>query len=87
MVFLFGADSVCSERYMGQPNLTENFKGYAEADLTRLATTLQNKNISIIHGTADNMVNYQHTLHLTKALIKQDTSFTEQVGKHNKNLN
>lgn len=64
---------------MGMPNRTDTCRGYEEGDVTRIAESLRGRNFLIIHGTADMKVEYQHTLHLTKALIREGVSFTEQV--------
>lgn len=61
---------------MGLPNFTFN---YEEADLTRVVPKLSGKNFMILHGTADEKVHFQHTMYLTKSLIKQGVSFSEQV--------
>ncbi|XP_035703535.1 inactive dipeptidyl peptidase 10 isoform X2 [Folsomia candida] len=71
--------STFTERYMGLPNFTDNYRGYEDADLTRYVKELQDKNLFIIHGTADIRNHYQHTLHLTKALVTHGTSFMEQI--------
>jgi len=65
---------------MGMPNTTDNFRGYEDGDVTRVVKLLHNRNFLVIHGTADEKVHYQHTLHLTKALINAGVSFTEQVN-------
>jgi len=64
---------------MGVPNFTDNFRGYENADVTRIVDRLYNRKFLIIHGTADEKVHYQHTLHLTKAMIRERVTFTEQV--------
>jgi len=73
------ADTVFTERYMGLPNFTDNFKGYEVADVKGIANHLKDKKFFIVHGTADLSVHYQHTLYLTKALINDKIAFTEQV--------
>ena len=65
---------------MGLPNFTDNYRGYEEGDVTRVVKDLKNRSFTIIHGTADERVHYQHTLHLTKALINEGVTFTEQVN-------
>lgn len=61
------------------PNYTENYHGYEEGDLIRIVKKLQDQNFLIIHGSADERVHYQHTLHFAKELIREGVSFTEQV--------
>jgi dipeptidyl aminopeptidase/acylaminoacyl peptidase len=65
---------------MGMPNFTDNYRGYEEGDVTRVVKALKDRKFLVIHGTADERVHYQHTLHLTKALITEGVPFTEQVG-------
>lgn len=66
---------------MGLPNFTHNNRGYEEADLTKVVPQLKSKNLMIIHGTADEKVHFQHTMYLTKALIREGVPFSEQVRK------
>jgi dipeptidyl aminopeptidase/acylaminoacyl peptidase len=66
---------------MGMPNYTDNYGGYEQGDATKIVKKLANKKFLIIHGTADEKVHYQHTLYLTKELIREGVSFTEQVKR------
>jgi dipeptidyl aminopeptidase/acylaminoacyl peptidase len=79
----FTVDTAFTERYMGLPNYTDNYRGYEDADVTRLGSDLKDKKFFVIHGTADIDVHHQHTLYLTKALVKDRISFNEQVSTRN----
>ncbi|CAG7825629.1 unnamed protein product, partial [Allacma fusca] len=49
-------DSAYTERYMGMPNVTENYKGYAESDVTQNVENFEKKMFYLLHGTADDNV-------------------------------
>ncbi|KDR11620.1 Inactive dipeptidyl peptidase 10, partial [Zootermopsis nevadensis] len=72
-------DSVYTERYMGTPNVTDNYRGYEEADVTKHAGNLRNKLFLLIHGTADHTVHYQQSMMLVRALTDQGVLFRHQV--------
>ena len=81
--------TVYTERYMGMPNFSDNYRGYEQADVTRRETIekFHNKKFLIIHGTADQKVHLQHTLHFTKELVKNGITFKEQVSSRRTYLN
>ncbi|KAJ8888093.1 hypothetical protein PR048_007580 [Dryococelus australis] len=68
-------DSVYTERYMGSPNVTDNYRGYEEADLTRRAAELRDKLYLLVHGTADERVHYQHSMALVRAMAEEGVLF------------
>ena len=51
MVFPFYADSVYSERYMGQPDLSGNFRGYQESNIIQ-----KFKNSNVNNGTTKKVI-------------------------------
>ncbi len=72
-----------TERYMRTPQ--KNPEGYAEADVINYADKLQGK-LMLIHGTADDVVVWQHSLMFLKACIdngKQVDYFVYPGHKHN----
>lgn len=58
------------ERYMDHPK--ENPEGYRQADLTLKADRLKG-HLLLIHGTADPVVVWQHSLSFLKACIEKET--------------
>lgn len=76
------ADSAYTERYMGLPNVTDNYKGYEESDVSKMAENFRDKMLFLIHGTADDNVHFQHSISLIKALASKGVLFRQQVSKN-----
>ncbi|KAK9510889.1 hypothetical protein O3M35_005573 [Rhynocoris fuscipes] len=72
-------DSAYTERYMGMPNITGNYKGYEEAELTRRVEGLKEKSLYLVHGTADENVHLQHGLHYARALSNAGIVYSQQI--------
>lgn len=77
--FNIDVDSAYTERYMGLPNVTDNYKGYEEADVSRKALKLKDKMLYLVHGTADDNVHLQQSMALVRALADSGTLFRQQV--------
>ena len=75
----FSTDSAYAERYMGQPNVTSNYKGYAESDVYNKIEYLRNKMFYLVHGTADDNVQFQQSMALARHLSKKGILFRQQV--------
>ncbi|KAG6460920.1 hypothetical protein O3G_MSEX012305, partial [Manduca sexta] len=73
--------SAYAERYMGFPNATGNYRGYADADVTKQASALHDKMLLLIHGTADDNVHIQQTMALARALANLGSMFRQQPGR------
>ncbi|XP_037874079.1 inactive dipeptidyl peptidase 10 isoform X1 [Bombyx mori] len=71
--------SAYAERYMGFPNATGNYRGYAEADVTKQAAALHDKMLLLVHGTADDSVHIQQTMALARSLAEQGSMFRQQI--------
>ncbi|KAJ0171534.1 hypothetical protein K1T71_013084 [Dendrolimus kikuchii] len=71
--------SAYAERYMGFPNATGNYRGYADADVTKQAAALHDKMLLLVHGTADDNVHIQQTMALARALGEQGSMFRQQI--------
>ncbi|VVC86430.1 unnamed protein product [Leptidea sinapis] len=74
-----GDASAYAERYMGFPNVTENYRGYADADVTKQAVALHDKMLLLVHGTADETVHVQQTMALARVLEDQGSMFRLQL--------
>ncbi|KAJ8966471.1 hypothetical protein NQ314_003505, partial [Rhamnusium bicolor] len=70
-------NSYFAEKYLGFPS--RHLQEYDNADLTMKAANLNERNLLLIHGTADTQVTSQHSLMLAKALIVQDILFQQLV--------
>ena len=55
---------------MGPPGARGNYRGYEEADLTSRAESFRNKNLLLIHGSADDNVHVQNSMQLAEAFLK-----------------
>ncbi|XP_065222980.1 inactive dipeptidyl peptidase 10-like isoform X2 [Planococcus citri] len=67
--------SVWTERFMGTQNVTDNYRGYEESDLTKKVANFRDKKFLLIHGTADKLVHYQHSMLLVHSFSKQGILF------------
>ncbi|XP_044263326.1 inactive dipeptidyl peptidase 10 isoform X1 [Tribolium madens] len=72
-------DSAYTERYMGLPNVTDNYKGYDEADVSKKAHLLKDKMFYLVHGSADDNVHLQQSMALVKSLSEAGTLFRQQI--------
>lgn len=75
------SDSFYTERMMGTPNVTDNYRGYEESDLSKRAGNLRDKPFLLIHGSADNTVHLQHSMILVHALTEEGVMFRHQVSQ------
>ncbi|XP_053979176.1 inactive dipeptidyl peptidase 10 isoform X1 [Hylaeus volcanicus] len=72
-------DSAYAERYMGFPSVASNYKGYAESDVYDKVEYLRNKMFYLVHGTADDNVQFQQSMALARHLAKKGILFRQQV--------
>ena len=79
------SESSYSERYLGLPTPSDNFKGYESSSLVsgdraRFIGSAE-KGLLLVHGMADRNVHVQHSMILAKELIRHGVPFRQQV-KH-----
>lgn len=82
MILIVVLDSAWTEKLMGTPNVTDNYRGYEDSDLSKKAITLDKKLLMLIHGSADETVHYQHSMMLIRALTEKGILFRHQVRGH-----
>lgn len=75
----FSLDSTYTERYLSSPNVTDNYKGYEEGDLTKFVDHLRDKQYLLVHGTADDNVHFQQSMMLAKSLTQRGVLFKQQI--------
>lgn len=64
---------------MGLPTVVSNYKGYAESDVYDKVEHLRNKMFYLVHGTADDNVQFQQSMALAHHLAKKGILFRQQV--------
>lgn len=72
-------DSAYAERYMGLPNISSNYKGYDESNVYNKVENLHDKMFYLVHGTADDNVQFQQSMALARHLVKKGILFQQQV--------
>ncbi|XP_059088901.1 dipeptidyl peptidase 4-like isoform X2 [Tigriopus californicus] len=72
-------DSAYTERFMGMPEVEDNWKGYENADVSNQANRFlaRKSKFFLIHGTSDENVHLQHSMLLTKTLVEQNVQFKQ----------
>ncbi|XP_054275243.1 inactive dipeptidyl peptidase 10-like [Macrosteles quadrilineatus] len=72
-------DSAYTERYMGMPTLSGNYKGYQDSDLSRQVEGFKDKMFYLVHGTADDNVHLQQSMVLARALSQAGIIYRQQI--------
>lgn len=78
-MLIFLTDSTYAERYLSFPNVTDNYKGYEEGDLSKYVDNLRDKQFLLIHGTADDNVHLQQSMVLSRALTNKGVLYKQQI--------
>lgn len=66
---------------MGMPTPEDNADGYKRAWLSILPNEFKNKTYLLAHGTLDDNVHYQQSMHLIRALELYDIPFEQIVSQ------
>ncbi|XP_052133194.1 inactive dipeptidyl peptidase 10-like, partial [Frankliniella occidentalis] len=74
-------DTVFAERYLRTPNVTDNYRGYEDADVSKKAGNLRDKRFLLVHGTADLRAHFVQSMLLVRALAKEGALFQHQVRR------
>ncbi|XP_037937723.1 inactive dipeptidyl peptidase 10-like isoform X1 [Teleopsis dalmanni] len=69
--------SFFTERYI--PFRGDYLRALQEADLTMKAGNIKDRNLMLMHGTADTFVHQEHTLMLVRSLVDQQVKFRHQI--------
>ncbi|XP_039952053.1 inactive dipeptidyl peptidase 10 [Bactrocera tryoni] len=72
-------DSTYAERYLSFPNVTDNYKGYEEGDLSKYVDNLRDRQFLLVHGTADDNVHVQQSMVLARALTNKGVLYKQQI--------
>ncbi|XP_030381131.1 prolyl endopeptidase FAP [Scaptodrosophila lebanonensis] len=72
-------DSTYAERYLSFPNVTDNYKGYEESDLSKYVDNLRDRQFLLVHGTADDNVHVQQSMVLARALTSKGVLYKQQI--------
>lgn len=64
---------------MGLPNASSNYKGYDESNVYNKVENLRHKMFYLVHGTADDNVQFQQSMALANHLVKRGILFQQQV--------
>ena len=82
LVFSF-SESAYTERYMGLPLPTENFRGYQKSSVIDRLQWIRGKEFFLAHGMADRNVHVQNSMILAKTLVSQNVPFEQHVRSLN----
>jgi len=70
-------ESAYTERYMGLPLPTENFRGYQKSSLLEQSKWINGKDFFLAHGMADRNVHFQNSMILAKTLVSHNVPFEQ----------
>ncbi|BET02364.1 Prolyl oligopeptidase family [Nesidiocoris tenuis] len=68
-------NSVWTERWLHTANITDNYRGYEDADITKKVGNLKDKKFLLLDSTYDFEVHYQHAMLMVRALVQADLIF------------
>ncbi|XP_049831370.1 venom dipeptidyl peptidase 4-like isoform X1 [Schistocerca gregaria] len=71
-------DSIYTERFMGHPK-NEEVSHYVDSGLANKVENLRYKRFLLIHGTLNDVVHYEQSMMLLRALQQNDIQFQQQI--------
>ena len=74
------SESAYTERYMGLPLPSENFRGYQKTSLIEQCQNIKGKDYFLAHGMADRNVHFQNSMIIAKLLVNHNIPFDQHVS-------
>ena len=76
---LYFSESAYTEKYMGLPLPSENFRGYQKSSLIDQIQYIEGKEYFLAHGMADRNVHIQNSMIIAKVLVNHNIPFEQHV--------
>lgn len=76
----FFSESAYTEKYMGLPLPSENFRGYQKSSLIEQIQYIEGKEYFLAHGMADRNVHIQNSMIIAKVLVNHNIPFEQHVS-------
>uniref|UniRef100_T1HW10 Peptidase_S9 domain-containing protein n=1 Tax=Rhodnius prolixus TaxID=13249 RepID=T1HW10_RHOPR len=69
--------SVWTERWLATADVTDNYRGYEECDVTKRAGNIKEGSLTVVHGTGDLGVHYHHAMLMSSTLVQAGILFNQ----------
>ncbi|XP_073987647.1 inactive dipeptidyl peptidase 10-like isoform X2 [Rhodnius prolixus] len=70
-------NSVWTERWLATADVTDNYRGYEECDVTKRAGNIKEGSLTVVHGTGDLGVHYHHAMLMSSTLVQAGILFNQ----------
>ena len=80
VLYTIFSESAYTERYMGLPLPSENFRGYQKTSLIEQCQNIEGKDYFLAHGMADRNVHFQNSMIIAKLLVNHNIPFDQHVS-------